>query len=332
MTPSSAEKFLQNPPARLAALYVVFGAEPLAALDVAEAIRARARAEGYSEREVLTAEPGFDWSRLLASGNTLSLFASRRLLELRIPTGKPGREGSAAIESFCARLPEDTITLVLLPELDWQVRQGKWFAALCAAGTLIEAMPVERARLPAWLAGRLALQQQSMNEETLEHLADRVEGNLLAAQQEIRKLALLCPPGQISRAMVDEAVADVSRFDVFQLPDALAAGDAPRLVRMLDGLKAEGEAPPLVLWVLVNELRLLARAMNLTRAGRAPFPAKARSLEALARRHSARSVRALFLKAAHADRAIKGLESREPWGALEALALAIAGHAWLKAA
>lgn len=332
----TAEQFLERPPKALSPLYVVHGAEPLAALEAADALRESARAAGYCEREVLTAESGFDWSRLTSAGSELSLFATLRLLELRIPTGKPGREGSAAIEQFCTRLPDDTVTLVTLPEIDWQGRQTKWFVALEAAAVVIEAMPVDRSRLPQWLKGRLARQQQSADPEALEFLADRVEGNLLAAQQEIKKLALLCPPGEISLEVLEESVANVSRFSPFQLVSAIHDGndaDKPaRIQRMLDGLKAEGEAPPLVLWVLTNELRMLARVRGITRGGRAPHPAKARELERLARRHSVESLQSLLLQAAQIDRMIKGLSNDDPWDALAQLACGLAGRTLMKAA
>lgn len=331
-----AEQFLERPPKTLAPLYVIHGAEPLAALEAADLLRDRARAAGYTEREVFTAEAGFDWSRLKSAGSELSLFASQRLLEIRIPTGKPGREGSAALEQFAARLPEDTVTLVTLPEMDWQGKQTKWFVALEAAAVTVEAMPVERARLPQWLNGRLARQQQSAGADALEFLADRVEGNLLAAQQELRKLALLCPPGEISLELLEDSVANVSRFNPFQLVSAVHDGEdrekAARIRRMLDGLKAEGEAPPLILWVLTNELRLLARVRGVTRSGRPPHPGKLRELERLARRHSAESLRALLLQAAEIDRMIKGLNAHDPWDALAELATGLAGRPLMKAA
>lgn len=336
----TAEQFLERPPKTPAPLYAIHGAEPLAALEAADALRELVRAAGYAEREVLTAESGFDWSRLASAGSELSLFATQRLLELRIPTGKPGREGSAAIEQFCQRLPEDTVTLVTLPEIDWQGKQTKWFLALEGAAVMIEAMPVDRARLPQWLKGRLGRQQQSADAEALEFLADRVEGNLLAAQQEIRKLALLCPPGEISLETLEASVANISRFNPFQLVSAIHDGtvgrsdrDKPaRIRRMLDGLKAEGEAPPLILWVLTNEIRMLARVRGVTRGGRAPHPAKARELERLARRHSADSLQALLLQAAEIDRMIKGLNANDPWDALVELACGLAGSAVMKAA
>ncbi len=336
----TAEQFLDRPPKGLSVLYAIHGAEPLAALEAADALREQVRAAGYVEREVLTAESGFDWSRLKSAGSELSLFATKRLLELRIPTGKPGRDGGAALEQFCTRLPEDTITVISLPEIDWQGKQAKWFVAIEAAATMIEAVPVDRARLPPWLKGRLARQQQSADDEALEWLADRVEGNLLAARQEMRKLALLCPPGEISLDLLADSVADVSRFNPFQLVTAIhdAAGNTAdggglaRIQRLLDGLKAEGEALPLILWVISNEIRLLARIRGITRSGRPPHPAKARELEHIARRHTAGSLQALLLQASEIDRMIKGLNPHEPWDALAELARGLAGKSLMRAA
>ena len=329
----TAEQFLERPPKALSALYVIHGAEPLAALEAADRLREIARNTGYSEREVFTAESGFDWSRLLGASNALSLFATLRLLEVRIPGGKPGKEGGAALEKYCQRLPEDTVTLVLLPEMDWQMKQAKWFGALEAVATMIEAMPVAREHLPRWLAGRLARQQQSANADALEFLADRVEGNLLAAQQEIRKLALLCPPGEISLEVLEDSVANVSRFNPFQLVSAMydnadgndSSNKVARIYRMLEGMKAEGEAPPLILWVLSNEVRMLMRLRGFTRGGRPPHPAKARELERVSRKHSQASLTALNLQAARIDRMIKGLDNSDPWNALAQLACGIGG-------
>lgn len=329
----TAEQFLERPPKALSALYVIHGAEPLAALEAADRLREIARNTGYSEREVFTAEPGFDWGRLLGASNALSLFATLRLMEVRIPGGKPGKEGGAALEKYCQRLPEDTVTLVLLPEMDWQMKQAKWFGALETVATMIEAMPVAREHLPRWLAGRLARQQQSANADALEFLADRVEGNLLAAQQEIKKLALLCPPGEISLEVLEDNVANVSRFNPFQLVSAMydnADGNdsnnkVARIYRMLEGMKAEGEAPPLILWVLSNEVRMLMRMRGFTRGGRPPHPSKARELERVSRKHSQASLTALNLQAARIDRMIKGLDNSDPWNALAQLACGIGG-------
>ncbi len=325
----TAEQFVERPPKQLAGIYAIHGAEPLAALEAADLLRDLARQAGYVEREVFNVEAGFDWGRLAASGNALSLFATQRMIEIRLPSGKPGREGSPAIEAYCQRPPEDTLTLVTLPEIDWQGKQAKWFQALERAATMIEAVPVERGQLPRWLAGRLSRQQQSANAAALDFLADRVEGNLLAARQEIQKLALLCPPGEISLEVLEASVANVSRFNPFQLVSALYEGPeasrAARIARMLDGLKAEGEAPPLILWVLANELRSLLRVRGGTKAGRPPHPSKARELEAGARRHSVKSLARLNLLAARIDRMVKGLDGDDPWQNMFLLACGLAG-------
>ena len=328
----TAEQSIEHPPKSLAKLYAIHGAEPLAALEAADVLRDLAKKNGYVEREVFSVQAGFDWGQLRSAGSALSLFATQRLLELRIPTGKPGKEGSEAIVQYCERLPDDTVTLVLLPEIDWQGKQTKWFMALEGAALMIEAAPIDRSRLPQWLKGRLARQQQSVDADGLEFLADRVEGNLLAAQQEIKKLALLCPSGNISLEVLEDVVANVSRFNPFQLVAAIHEGDIARIQRMLDGLKAEGEAPPLILWVLTNEIRMLARVRGVTRSGRLPHPSKAREMERVAQRHSAQSIYALLLQAAEIDRMIKGLNQRDPWDALSALAAGLAGTAILKAA
>ena len=328
----TAEQFIEHPPKSLAKLYAIQGAEPLSALEAADALRDLAKKNGYVEREVFSVQAGYDWGQLRSAGSALSLFATQRLLELRIPTGKPGKEGSEAIVQYCERLPDDTVTLVLLPEIDWQGKQTKWFMALEGAALMIEAAPIDRSRLPQWLKGRLARQQQSVDADGLEFLADRVEGNLLAAQQEIKKLALLCPSGNISLEVLEDVVANVSRFNPFQLVAAIHEGDIGRIQRMLDGLKAEGEAPPLILWVLTNEIRMLARVRGVTRSGRPPHPSKAREMERVAQRHSAQSIYALLLQAAEIDRMIKGLNQRDPWDALSALAAGLAGTALLKAA
>lgn len=328
----TAEKFTEQPPGKLAPLYVIHGPEPLAALEAADSLRALAKKAGYAEREVFNGHAKFDWSQVRAASNALSLFATLRLVEIRLPTGKPGKEGSETICNYCEHLPEDTLSMVLLSEIDWKDKKAKWFTALEAKAVMIEAVAIDRPRLPQWLKGRLARQQQSATAEGLEFLADRVEGNLLAAQQEIKKLALLCPLGEISLTLLEDSVANVSRFNPFQLVSAIHAGDLTRIQRMLDGLKAEGEAPHLVLWVLANEIRALARLRNVTRAGFPPNPNKAREMDRMARRHSSKSIGELLIEAAEIDRMVKGLNSQDPWEALAALAFRLAGTTLMKAA
>ncbi len=308
----------------LAALYAVHGAEALLALEAADRIREAARRSGCTEREVFFAEPGADWSRLGATAANLSLFATRRLLELRIPTGKPGVEGARAIEAWCARLPDDAVTLVLLPELDWQQQKSKWFEALERAGVLVEARPVTRDELPDWLAGRLARQQQKASVETLEWLADRVEGNLLAAKQEVEKLALLLPAGEVSLAALRDAVTDVSRFERDTLIEAIHGDDPARIARVVESLRAGGEPLPLLLWMLTEELRMLMAVAAGQRPRRFLPPERSAALARTARRHDRASFGRELLRAHRIDRMIKGVETGDPWDGVVDFALGLA--------
>ena len=239
-------------------LYVLYGDEPLLVIEAADAIRAKAKKQGYSEREVLTVLPQFDWGQLLAAGGNMSLFGDKKLIDLRIPTGKPGKDGSAALQQWCQNLSLDNLLLITLPELDWREEKAVWFTALVNAGIAIKLMAPPLAELPGWIAGRLRRQQQSSDLESLKFIAERVEGNLLAAHQEIQKLALLYPAGQLSAVQVRDAVLNVARYDIDGLREALLGGDIARLARTLDGLMHEGEAPPLVLWAMSEEIRALA--------------------------------------------------------------------------
>ena len=238
-------------------LYVLYGDEPLLVIEAADTIRARARKAGYSEREILTVLPHFDWNQLLAAGGNLSLFGDRKLIDLRIPTGKPGKEGSAALQEWCRNLSPDNLLLVTLPELDWREEKAVWFTALVNAGVALKLMAPPLAELPGWIAERLRRQQQSADLDSLKFIAERVEGNLLAAHQEISKLGLLYPPGALSLEQIREAVLNVARYDIDGLREALLAGDVTRLWRTLDGLMHEGEPPPLVLWAMSEEIRTL---------------------------------------------------------------------------
>lgn len=239
-------------------LYLLYGDEPLLVLEAADAIRTRARQAGYGEREVLTALTGFDWGNLLAAGGNLSLFGDRKLIDLRIPSGKPGKDGSAALQQWCQNLSADNLLLITLPELDWREEKAAWFSALANAGVVVKLNAPPLAELPGWIAGRLRRQQQSAEPESQKFIAERVEGNLLAAHQEIQKLALLYPAGKLSHEQIRDAVLNVARYDIDGLREALLVGDLGRLTRTLDGLMQEGEAPPLVLWAMSEEIRALA--------------------------------------------------------------------------
>ncbi len=314
----------------LAPLYAVHGPEALVALECADRIRAAARKAGHTEREIFFAEPGADWNRLGATAANLSLFASKRVIEIRIPTGKPGAEGGRAIEAWAARLPDDAVTLVLLPELDWQSLKTQWFAALERAGVAVEAKAVTRDELPEWLAERLARQDQRASVETLEWLADRVEGNLLAAKQEIEKLALLLPKGDITLEAIREAVTDVSRFERDTLVDAIHAGDAPRVARVVASLEAEGEPLPLLAWTLTEELRLMMAVAAGQRPRRFLPPERMQAISRTAAKHDAASFDRELLRAHRIDRMIKGVEPGDPWDSMLEFALGISARPVLR--
>ncbi len=326
---------------RLSPLYVVHGDEHLLAMEAADRIRAAARAAGHVERDVLTVDRSFRWNRLLESTQSLSLFGDRKLIELRIPGGKPGKDGSQALQAFAKTMHDgDTIALVALPKLDREQKTSAWFTALDAAGVTIEAPLVDRARLPSWIGERLALQGQSADAETLAFLADRVEGNLLAAHQEVQKLALLQPTGRLDLDAVRASVVDVARYDVFRLGEAMLVGDASRVARMVDGLRGEGESPVLVHWAITEEIRALLRA-KLGVANGQPLSSLLRSLrvwgarerlfDAALHRLSLPALKRALARAGDLDRVVKGLGGLggplgDPWTELSRLGVAIAGR------
>jgi len=316
-------------------LYTIHGDEPLLSLEAVDAIRVRARAGGFSERTVLTAERGFDWGELAASAANLSLFGDRRLIELRLASGKPGADGAAAIERFCRDLPPDTLVIVMLPRLDRAGQSSSWFEALEAKGVVVNVFPVERSRLPEWIAARLARQKQHAKPETLRFLADCVEGNLLAAHQEIQKLALLQPTGELDFDAVREAVMNVARYDAGKLTEAMLSGDRSRLARMLEGLRGEGEAAPRVLWLLAEEIRAVCRVQDGIAAGR-PQAEVLREVrvwgdahQALVGKAARKFPRAALLAAlehaAAVDRVVKGIVKGDAWDELLQLGLRFAG-------
>lgn len=303
-------------------VYVVYGDEPLLVIEAADAIRAAARRQGFDEREVLTALSGFNWNELHQAAGNMSLFGGRKLIDLRIPTGKPGRDGSTAIQDYCARPSPDALLLVTLPGLDWSEEKAVWLKALGDAGVAIKLIPPNLAELPAWLSGRLKRQNQSADSDALRFVAERVEGNLLAAHQEILKLGLLYPAGELSLSQVQDAVLNVARYDLDGLREALLSGDAARLTRTLDGLQQEGEAPPLVLWAMTEEIRALSivkagqkenKALDqLLKEARVWGPRQAPFRRAL-QRLQADTVNTALTDAARIDRLIKGIEIGEIW-------------------
>ncbi len=318
----------------LAPLWVLHGNEPLLVLEAADAIRAAARRQGYEERETLVVGQGFRWDSLALAAGNMSLFGGAKLIDLRIPTGKPGRDGGDALQRYVAGLPGSTLTLVTLPEMDWQARKTSWFKAVADAGIAVELNAPERERLPEWIGRRLALQKQSAAPDALAFIAEHVEGNLLAAHQEILKLGLLHPEGALTLAQVQDAVLNVARYDIDKLRQAVLEGDPARCVRLLEGLKGEGAAPPLVLWALASETRSLA-TLRAGQDGGQPLPAlfKAerifdpRRQQAVGRalgRLTQGGLRAALMHAARIDRMIKGLVPGDVWDEFLQLALRLA--------
>ncbi|GGE62183.1 DNA polymerase III subunit delta [Massilia psychrophila] len=321
----------------IAPLYVITSDEHLLALEAADKIRRAARANGYSERDVLTVERNFKWGELLAANQAMSLFGDKKLIELRIPTGKPGKDGGAALQSYAKDLSPDNLTLITLPKLDWQTAKAAWVASLQQGAVYIEIPSIERAALPGWIGVRLAAQGQSVDRPGLDFIADRVEGNLLAAHQEILKLGLLHDAGKLTFEQVQDAVLNVARYDVFKLSEAMLAGDTARLVRMLEGLKGEGEALPLVLWAVADEIRTLLKLKAATANGRPLgevlkeyriWGAKERLMAPALRRIALETLEQGLQDAAQVDKMIKGLRAKDfagdAWDAMLQLALKVA--------
>jgi len=326
----------------LASLYVIASDEHLLAMEAADRIRKKARSTGFSEREVLIVDRYFKWGELTSTQQSMSLFGDKKLIELRIPTGKPGKEGGQALQDYAANCAaaataDDTLTLITLPKLDWAAQKSAWVTALQRAAVYIDIPVVERPQLANWIGQRLAAQGQSADKLSLDFMVERVEGNLLAAHQEIRKLGLLYPEGRLSAEQVQDAVLNVARYDVFKLSEAMLSGDVSRLVRMLEGLKGEGEALPLVLWAVTEEIRILLKLKLGVNDGR-PLAVlmkeyriwgpRERLIPNAIARVTLKTLQTAMHEAAQIDKLIKGLRARafagDPWDALLQLAMQIA--------
>lgn len=325
LTPDSLTSHLEQ---HLLPAYLISGDEPLLAGEAADAIRARARAAGFTEREVHFLERGSDWDDVRASASNLSLFGSRRLIELRLPTGRPGVAGNNALLKLLERDDPDTLLLILAPRLDRDAQAAQWFRALESRGGWMAVWPVEAQRLVGWLRGRCRRLRLEVDDEALVLLAERTEGNLLAAHQELEKLRLLAPAGSLTLDLLLASVADSARFDVFRLSEAVLEGEADRALRVLAGLRSEGTEPTLVLWALTKALRDLWSAVSSPGAGRARggWQRQTAALEKAARRAPRLSFQALTLRATRADRMIKGRLQGDAWDEMALLAADICGQ------
>jgi DNA polymerase-3 subunit delta len=321
---------------QLAPVYFISGDEPLRVMEAADAVRAAAREQGYSEREVLSVEAGFDWGRLDAAAGSMSLFAERRLVDLRLPGGKPGDAGGKALRAWAGQPPEDTLLLVTAGKLEPAARKSKWLQALDSAGVVVLVWPLDAQQFPAWVKRRMQQRGLEPTGDAVALLAGRVEGNLLACVQEIDKLYLLRGAGPVTGEDIAEAVADSARYDVFSLVDAALAGDGVRTVRMFQGLRGEGTPSAVVLWALAKEVRQLAAMARLVAAGQAVPKVLAqyrvwqnrkavvgRALQRLARRDG--DAARLLRRCALVDRVIKGQAAGNEWDELLQLLLQLAG-------
>lgn len=325
----------------LGPLVIVTGDEQLLCIEATDALRHQAMQSGYTERTSLVLDARADWSEVLSASRNVSLFGDRRLLELSLPSGKPGRTGADTLQALAQQAADkqldDTLVVLGLPRLDKTTRNSKWAQALFQAATVLEIPSITRAALPDWISRRLARQKQSLDRPTLEWMADKVEGNLLAAHQEILKLGLLYPEGRIDPDDVQRAVLNVARYDVFGLRDAMLAGQAARALAVLRGLQAEGEALPLVFWAVGDEVRLLARLSALAAGGQdvsaemrrqRVFGPREQGLRQTLSRVPATAWPAAVQHAHDIDRLIKGLKVPgrldDPWEELARLLMRIA--------
>lgn len=315
-------------------VYVVHGDEILLQQEACDTLRQAARRQGYTEREVHHAERGADWDELLASANNLSLFGDRKILEIRFGS-KPDAAAASALERYCANPSPDTLLLLILPKLDGTAQKAKWFLACEAAGASVQLPQVDAQALPDWLQARLRHASLQLDAEAFTLLAERVEGNLLAAQQEIEKLRLLAPAGVLGADVVRGAVGDSARYNVYDLADVALAGDAGKAAHMLAGLRAEGQSESSVLWALGKDARTLAALREGVDAGQ-PVNAllqqngvwqKRQSLfqRALQRTPRDRALR-LVQEILACDLAIKGQSDEQAWDVLLRLTLALAGR------
>ncbi len=311
-------------------VYLVTGDEPLLVQEACDAIRARAREAGCNDRDLLHVDGRFNWDLLFAASAEMSLFAERKLIELRIPSGKPGTEGSKALIEYLAGPAADNILLIVAGKIDKRSTSSKWFKALDKAGAVVQVWPVDARELPHWMQQRLAAAELQIDTDALQLLCDRVEGNLLAAVQEIEKLRLLCKGNRVTAADVGDSVADNARYNLFALIDSALAGDAAAALKMLQGLRAEGAEPTVVLWGLSREIRLLyqcqvdisrgqsqQRVLQSQRIWDKRKPIVAAGLA----RHDLDDLAELLHRASLVDQSIKGLADGDPWDKLSQLVL-----------
>ena len=328
------EQLQQHLKAGLAPVYLICGDEPLLLQEAADAIRSEARGRGFGDRELFHADGSFDWQQLLAEARALSLFADKKILEVRIDNGKPGDKGSRALQEYCSAPSPDNLLLVITPKLDAATLRGKWVKSLEGAGVLVQVWPVGSNQMPRWIGQRLREAGIQASPGAVEILADRVEGNLLAAIQEIEKLRMLAPSGEVDAATMSTVVADSARYNIFGLVDKTLEGDPAGAARMLRGLREEGTEVLVILWALARELRLLLRAAEARRYHDSVedilkkykvWDKRQPLVKSALRRLKPGHLKMLLRQAGLVDRSVKGLNPGNPWDELTALVMSFAG-------
>ena len=321
---------------QLLPVYLISGDEPLLVQECCDQVRRAARNAGCTDREVIDASaPGFKWDEIIASAAAMSLFADRKLVELRIPSGNPGAEGSKALQEYLQVSDgSEDILLIIAGKIDKQSTNSKWYKALDAAGATVQVWPVDAKDLPRWLQQRVSAAGMAIDNEALQLLCDRVEGNLLAAVQEVEKLKLLAEGGQITAATVTASVSNNARYNLFDMADNALKGNAAGSLKMLHGLRGEGTEPAVALWALLREIRTLYQAQQAVDAGQNPQQAlsalrvwknRMGLMQGALGRHSRNSLNSLLEQATAVDGSIKGFAGGKPWDNLESLILDLAG-------
>lgn len=321
-------------------VYLVSGDEPLQLGEACDAIRARARHQGFTEREIMHVDKNFDWNQLLSASQSLSLFSDQRLIELRLPSGKPGDKGGKALRDYADNLPPDTVLLIISGKIEKQSQGSKWYTALESAGVTLQVWPVEQNQLSGWVMNRMRRKGLQPSQDAIVMLVERVEGNLLAAAQEIEKLCLLHGEGAVSVDDVEESVTDSSRFDIYGLVDVTLKGDKARIGHMLDRLRGEGTEPTLLLWALTREIRTLelmaqqvAKGLRLDQVLGAArvWPRRKPLVTAAVKRHPVIRWQSMLQRAGRIDRIVKGQEAGNVWDELLQLCMLIAGTQLMRA-
>lgn len=317
-------------------VYMVSGDEPLQQMEALDCIRHFLHEQAYTERDVLDVDNNFDWQRLLDEAASMSLFASRRIVELRLPSAKPGRQGSTILKDYLANPPEDTVLLINAGKLDAGSKKSAWYKAIDKKGMLVQCWPIPAEKLPQWLRQRFRIREMEADDEVLGYISQHVEGNLLAAEQEIEKLSLLLKPGKVSYDDVSKAITSQSRYNVFELSDMLLRGNNQAVIKILGGLKAEGVVPVVVNWALTKDIRLLAQVAGgqsdnrsspeflLKRSG--VWHSRLPLFKNCLSRHKPQMFQHLLKRCAYIDAVSKGMVDANVWDEIEILSMKLASH------